>query len=436
MKHTYNLIAGMTSFFKMINKKALFISGVNTILMIFCYFMLYKFEIITVFPNDQNIVSWDAVWYNQIRESGYRYLPFQVSNMAFFPLFSLFWKVTQFSSIHVSIFNAIIFMISFSLLIGKGKFKTVYLLVLVSLPCFIFFYLPYTEALFFLFGTFIIMGYRNNSMSLLIIGIFGCCLTRAVSTVFIPILILTELFCWDNSKDRFSDVLKRVFIYCAVALLCILIVVLIQGVQTDKWFYYIEAVKYYDRHLIFPSIPFSTYSPEMVLGIDGIAWVLGIIAMSFCLKWGMGYMRNFFYENGSGQIVDRSVCFSALFLSSVVFLDTFFTNNIGNSTNIWSINRHLLCTPFAIYFINWFRADYNIKKYDIYSTLVILILGLFITGIFKYPHHIIFYFLFSTSLIVSKFINKASLMLFPMYIFNLVLFAIFYYQFLSVKWIG
>jgi len=426
----------MITFFDSFNKKALLLSGANCVIMVFFYFILYELQIIDLLPNEKNIVSWDAVWYNQIRESGYTYLPFQVSNMAFFPLFSIFWKLTQFSAIQISFFNAVLFMISFSLSIGKEKYKTIYLLVLVSLPSFIFFYLPYTESLFFFFGTLIVIGYRNNSFSLLILGIFGCCLTRAVSTVFLPILILTELFCWDSSKDKFFDVLKKLFVYCSVTLLCIFIVVLMQFIQTGKWFYYIEAVKYYNRHLIPISLPFSTYSAKMILGIDGIAWTLGMISMYYCVKWGMEFTRNLLSKNESKFILNKSACFSALFLSSVVVLDTFFTNYVEGMTNIWSINRHLLCTPFAICFINWFHSQCKMKKYDFYCIFIILILGLFITGTFKYQHHILLYSLFSISLILSKFINKASSMLFPMYALNLFLFALFYYQFLSVKWVG
>lgn len=426
----------MRSFFISANKirLAAILIG-NLALVILIYLSLFELEVLSVLPNETNHLNWDVAFYRDIKDIGYVYAASKATNMAFFPLFPYIWKLVQLSALQIGIFNFVLFAGSFILLIGKEKFKAIYLLVLISIPCFIFFYLPYSESLFFLFGTIIINGYRNDKFTFLIIGILGCCLTRAISTVFLPMIIITEVLHWKNSNE-IPFPYKRILICCLAALLAIFIVVSIQGIQTGKWFYYLETAKKFNRALILPTLPFTTIAPERVLGIDGIAWVVGLIAAYFCIKWSIMSFGGFFLKQDYALAWDRSVYFSALFASAVFLIDTFFTNNIEGHTNLWSINRHLLCTPFAAHFINWFVKDCKKEKSDLYSLTIISLSGLFITGIYQYQHHIYFYILFVTAIFLSKFFERAGLLLYPLYAFNLMLAVILYHDFLSFKWAG
>jgi hypothetical protein len=408
----------------------------NLALVLLIYLGLFKLNVLSVLPNEIGYLSWDVAFYRDIKDIGYVYATSKATNMAFFPLFPYIWKMVHLSALQMGVFNFALFACSFIWLIGKEKFKAIYLLVLISIPCFIFFYLPYSESLFFLFGTLIIKGYRNDKFNLLIIGILGCCLTRAISTVFIPMIIITELLHWKNSKELIAFPYKRILVCCSAALLAILIVISIQGIQTGKWFYYMEMAKKFNRALIFPSFPFTTISPDRVLGIDGIAWVVGFIATYFCIKWSIISFGSFFLRQDYPLSTDRSVYFSALFISAVFLIDTFFTNHIEDRTNLWSINRHLLCTPFAVHFINWFFKDCRKEKPDLYSLTIILLSGLFITGVYQYQLHIYFYLIFVTAIFLSKFFDKALFLLYPLYAFNLMLAIVLYHDFLSFKWAG
>jgi len=414
---------------------AIILTG-NLALTTLIYFILFKLEILSSLPDEFNYLNWDVAFYRDIKDIGYVYAGSKASNMAFFPLFPYIWKLIQSSALQIGFFNFVLFACSFSLLIDKEKFETRYLLVLISIPCFIFFYLPYSESLFFFFGTLTIKGYKNDKFSFLIIGILGCCLTRAVSTVFIPMIIITEIVNWKTSKGIIAFPYKRILLCCLTALLAILIVVAIQGIQTGKWFYYLEAAKKFDRGLILPSLPFTTIAPEKILGIDGIAWVTGLVAVYFCLKWTIISFKYFLLKQDCPVVFDRAAYFSMLFVSAVFMIDTFFTNYIEGHTNLWSINRHLLCTPFAVCFINWFIKDYKKEKFDLYSLIIIFISGLFITGIYQYQFHIYFYVLFVLSIFLSKFFDKAAMLLYPLYVFNLILAVVFYNDFLSFKWVG
>jgi hypothetical protein len=423
----------------LINKYIPIILIANILIITLTYAIFAQLGIIITFPNESNLVSWDSVWYEEIKDWGYVYRHQQMTNMAFFPFFPMFWKISNFSAIQMSLFNMVIFTISFTLLMGTGKHKIMHLLVLSSLPCFIFFFLPYSEAFFFLFGTLLLMGYNKGSTALILIGILGCCLTRAVATVFIPLLIVTEIICWHRDSCSLTQLFKRILLYSSIAVSSILIVVLMQWVQTGKWFYYLEAISYWNRQWIIPKLPFSTISPEKVLGIDAVAWTVGVIAAYFSIKRGFAFLQRlgiFKISQNKIQSVSRSECFSALFLSAVLVVDSFFTFNINNGGNLWSINRHLLCTPFAVYFLYWFLVKYKVKPIDFYFIIAIVALSLFVTGIFRYQYHVFFFLVFFFSLIISRFIPKLYWGLYPLYIINIILFVIFYQDFLSIRWVG
>lgn len=400
------------------------------------YCILVYLGIFSLLPNEINYLNWDVAFYRDIKDTGYIYEGAGPSNMAFFPLFPYLWKFIEFSALQIGVFNFAIFAGSFSVLVAKRGLETKYLLVLISIPCFIFFYLPYSESLFFLFGLSIIRGYRDNKFIFVITGILGCCLTRAVSIVFIPVIIVTEILYWKSSKEIFVFPGRRIMICCLLALLAILVVVCLQGIQTEKWFYSLEAAKNFNRALIFPALPFTTLAPERILGIDGVAWSTGLIAIYFCIKWSFCFLRGFLFKRRYMLTDDRSVFFSALFLSSVFLIDTFFTNYLGGHTNLWSIDRHLLCTPFAVHFIVWFVKDCGEERIDLYSLALIIFAGMFITGIYQFQLHLYFYFLFFTAVFLGKYFAKARLLLYPLYAFNLLLAVVFFHDFLSFKWVG
>jgi hypothetical protein len=415
--------------------KLFFVLLLNAVALITLYLVLNHFGVFDILPSNENVVQWDAVWYEQIKVGGYKFIPDEASNMAFFPLFALFWKVLGASGLFMSLINGLLFFVALTVLVSADKVSRVYLVVIASIPNFIFFFLPYSESLFFMAGVLLIIGYKTNSFISIALGIFVCCLTRAVSTVFIPIIIITELYIiMDYSILKHS--LRRIFGFVGVAIFCIVIVVLMQYIQTGKWFYFIEAVSLYNRHFVLPSIPFTTYSAPFALGIDGIAWVFGAIVTYFFFTWILAKIHELWKGILQPNRIGGEVIFSALFIISVLILDTLFTNKVEGATNLWSINRHLLCTPFAICFLNWYYFKYTPNKADLWAIIAILVIGIFITGIVAYQHHIFYYVIFFSGLILGKFSKHCVILLFPIYAFNLYLFVVFFYQFIHSGWVG
>lgn len=403
------------------------------------YYLFLNLDLVKTVPNDNNVIKYDADWFFSIRKYGYTYIEGQMSNIAFFPFFPYFWKWSHLSGWLICFANLLIFALSFLALMGAREYKAKYLMVISSIPCFIFFFLPYSESWFFLFGTSLIIGFRRKSRILQIIGIFGCCLTRSVSTFFLPAIVITELLSYKRSMMTRKEMAINILLNTLASLSSILMVVVIQGIQTGKWFYYIEVQRYWKRHWMFPSFPFTTISPNKILGIDAIAMILGVIAMYFSLKWGQQWLKQILFKDigsDSNQEICKSVYFSALFLSAIVIVDTCFTYNIEGRSNIQCMNRHLMCTSFALCFLNWMHKDYIAKWKDGYIIIAILIGGIFVSGIYSYYHHVIYYALFCSSFFLYKFFPKLEPVFIILFFFNVFFLVIFYHDFLNDLWVG
>ena len=92
-----------------------------------------------------HFLNWDADHYNFIKEKGY-----QDFRLAFFPLFPIIWRFLDVGVYAIILINSLIFFISFYILIKNLEIKGVKeILMYLSIPSFVFFYLPYSESIFF-----------------------------------------------------------------------------------------------------------------------------------------------------------------------------------------------------------------------------------------------------------------------------------------------
>jgi len=90
-------------------------------------------------------------------------------------------------------FNSILFLISFYFLIRTLETSTLETILYLSIPSFIFFYLPFTESIFFASSTLLLFGLKNKKIHFVVTGLLLCTLSRPAFIIFIPALIITEL---------------------------------------------------------------------------------------------------------------------------------------------------------------------------------------------------------------------------------------------------
>jgi hypothetical protein len=234
--------------------KITFITAFHLFVILATYLTFLKAGVIQQIPNNDNLLIYDSYWYSTIVEEGYTYQPGVGNNMAFFPLFPLLWKYTGLTAIGICILNYIIFLGSFIFLLKDEKLQHNLLLMLLSFPSFIFFGLVYSEALFFLFTTFIIIGYKKNKNFLLYIGLFGASMTRSICMLFIPTIIICELL---NVTPILSKEhrLQQLIYKLSASIGGFLLASAYMAGNTGKWFYFIEIQKYWYRTWNVPKFP-------------------------------------------------------------------------------------------------------------------------------------------------------------------------------------
>lgn len=409
--------------------------SVHLLIIVVAYYLLYIFGDRHILPTDGNTVRYDAYWYFTLIDEGYIYEPGLGNGLAFFPLFPVVWYWSGLTALGISFFNYAVFAGTFIFLLKDEKLSYAIQLTLLAFPSFIFFALPYSESLFFLFSTFIILGYRRNNNRLLYIGLFGASLVRSVCMLFVPAIIIVYFV---NSDKELSK--KQRLINCGYQLAAtiggFLAASLYMGVKSGKWFYFIEIQKYWQRHWIIPKFPLTTYSADRILGLDGVTFMLGLIAACLCCKW----MYLFIKQNGLLKTykIDRAVLFSALYLAGMTTLDTIFTRNLGNATSIWSLNRHAMCTPFAITFIIYLYRDFWPKAYELIALITLLAAGVFITGAYHFVNLRVlgFFVLFFLNFFIIKYKTVLTNYFVLYYLVSVFLQIKFYEDFIAAVWVG
>ncbi|QQT55319.1 hypothetical protein I6I98_08715 [Sphingobacterium multivorum] len=372
-----------------------------------------------------NIINWDGKWYNSIVSEGYKYTD-GVCNLAFFPFFPLFWKGLGLSALNISLLNFIIFCLSFWLGLKSESFSFSSLIFALALPSAIFFMLPYSESLFFLFSIFIVIGIKNGNHKLQCTGFLLASLTRSVSIIFIPAIIIIYIF---NRMKNTKDTIINIF----SCLLGTAIAALIQFIDTGKWLYFLEVQKHWGRIWDLPSFPLTTFNPEKIMFLDSLSLSMGLLAVYILYD----YLNKYLIGNSKKQMLsqeDLATLFCSLYIAAVFFLDVFFTRKNFGHTNIWSINRHVFSTFFGIWIILKQLNNKN-SKFEIIVKSVFLFIGFIITEVYKYPTQIILYIIFISWFYLGE--RKQDLFLKLLILIVLIYAQISLLQeFLSNKWIG
>ncbi len=334
--------------------------------------------------NTTNLIQWDAHHYQYIAAHGYK--DFRV---AFFPLFPFVWRWSFLGPMGISILNAVLFLAAFYWLMRGIKATPLETLLYLSIPSFIFFYLPYTETLFFISSCLLLYGLRNERTSLVMTGLLLCTLVRPVFMILLPAVIITELV----SKKPVGRMLKRVGGYVLATFAGVLLVAWIQYLDTGRWFEFIGIQKNWGNELQLPTFPLTSWAGGFIVRLDGLALLSALIAGIVLLV----YLADRFAQRKM-SMPGEVVC-SLAYLGGMALLSFFVKGG-----SLASLNRYVFAVPFFIvalhYYLQWDRR---------FSHKHVLI---FFLAVFVY------WFLF------RSFVHIATLLLFTAVTFYACLFVI------------
>lgn len=372
--------------------------------------------------DSSHFINWDAGYYFRIKNNGY-----EGFNVAFFPLFPMIWIGLSFSIIGIVFFNAILFLTSFYILIRVLKTTTWETILYLSIPSFIFFYLPYTESIFFASSTLLFFGLKDRKKYLVATGLLLCTLSRPAFTVFIPAIIITELLCETINAKLFL----RLGLYLAVTLVGLLIVGIIQYQYTGKWFEFFIAQNHWENKLQIPKFPLTSYASGLIVRLDGAAMLVGTIA-TIILSLLIFKLKSF-----KDIIIQKEVVFSLCYLAGITFIVLIFRGG-----NLFSLNRFVFAVPFIIVVADFYfkRKISFSKKQLMFIFLIIFSFWLFfgsyghIQTLLKFFLLSVYLFLIATIKSDNKYINRISIGL--LIFTNLIFQIIFFIRFLNVGWVG
>jgi hypothetical protein len=396
-----------------------------------CFFL----KVGVKFPNSVSLLNWDAMWYYRIKEVGYYYTEGQTGPLAFFPLFPYFWKVTFLEQFGISALNFIIFCSSFYAIARYLSLNLLQSLLFLSTPSSFFFWLPYSESLFFLASILILLGFDKNKKDYLIIGILIAGLTRSVNVTFIPALIFTYVASFGYKRSWLKPLTTQVLIIVAA----ILTVFYIQYNNTGQWFAFFKMQKLWNRSLQMPTLPLTTLSGVRIMWLDGMALYICVLALSDTIK---AAIYAFIWNKKAHW--PPSMLFSMAYLSIVGLLSVFYSGIWPgqHGTSIMSINRYVFATPYFVYY-----SYHKVKQLAIKRTWIepiLLLLGVFLClGAYKtlnghsnYGQTFLYFSLIALYLISYIYLQTNKKVAIILYFINTSVQIIIFNSFLSHYWIG
>ena len=318
-------------------------------ILLFCGITILRYYgMIDRVPNGDTIMQWDTGWYTNVKVNGYQYFANKQSNVAFFPFFPYLWRYSGLGPAGIAILNASIFGLSFMLLAAHLRLSWNQSLLLLSIPSFFFFYVPYSESVFFAASTGFIIAHQRSKYLLAGAFIFLCSLMRPVAFFFIPAFLAAECYMLLSKRDEMEVSLKRLLLYGGASLMALSAVLAFQYWKTGVAFGFFKTeTLYWDHHFRLPSPPLHTWGDGHVLWIDGLALWTCLSALLYLGVSGIGVL----IRNNSGKEAEKSeglswtVIFSLSFLALTGLVSVFFR------ANLMSINRYCFCNPFFVVFV-------------------------------------------------------------------------------------
>ncbi|MBK6526060.1 MAG: hypothetical protein IPG07_11255 [Crocinitomicaceae bacterium] len=306
---------------------------------------------------NSNFLNFDASHYFHISENGYN--DFRV---AFFPLFPKIWDFLNLSAVSMSILNLCIYIFFLIYLGYQLQFSRTQLFYSVLIPSNIFFFLPYSEALFFAACVLVLVGILKEKNWITIFALIIASVARPAYVIFLPALFAVAYL----GEGTFGSRLKRILIYSGAIFTGTFLVGLIQFNDTGRWFEFFEAQELWGNHLQFPTLPIRSWAGGFVTRLDGTALVVGVICWVLTSYW--LYLK---LVKKQKLEVPTSVVFSVFYLAGISLIVILFRGG-----SLFSLNRFVFCSPFFLVFIKYVSDNVVIRnqfKIAVYSFLLLTV---------------------------------------------------------------
>lgn len=369
----------------MLSKKSILLILIGYFIFQIVCFAIIDYFIFDLSIDHSNFLYWDAQHYFFLSQN-----PYEDFRLAFYPLLPLIWKGLNASAIAISLINACLFYIGFYLLSSILKPTRISIFLYLSVPSFIFFFLPYTESLFFLSSTLILLGLAQEKRNLLLIGLFFAACTRPAFTVFIPALFIVEYL----AKHSFKQKVLNLLAYVAITGLGLFSALYVQFRDTGEWFLTFKVQEKWGNHLQIPSLPLRSWAAGIPTRLDGLALLIGLCCALFLL------LKLIKVKPLRTIEIPKEVVFSLAYLSGMSLIVLIFRGG-----SLFSLNRFIFATPFILIALNYF-----IQSRFVTQTRHIVIAFFVITA---------YWLLFNSFVHIQAFLKFGSITLIPLLLLSI-----------------
>jgi hypothetical protein len=344
---------------------------------------------------DENTVKWDGAHYFVIKTNGYS--ASDERNFAFFPLFPLIWRLSTISPANIIFLNFALFLCGLLLLSYLFKQKWGNILLILSLPMFAVFLIPYTEATFLLMFSLAVWGYWKDKYWLFFVAMILTSLSRNTILLFLPAILCAEIQFFIKEKN-IRQSLFRLFLGCLPVLIGTALVSIIQYCYgSNAVFKFLEVQKYWDHTFSLPNLTklhdwsdegFAVNVPTLIMiGIPIIAYLICITLKQLNIL-----KKHTFFSFSSNNKTDY-LTFVLLFCCLSVFCSIL----LFQGGNLHGLSRYLLCSPYflILLFVNQEKLlSISVKMRTIYF-IILAFFALFVFLLFKnFGFHILGYVIF------------------------------------------
>ena len=321
----------------------------------------------------EKYLRWDAEIFSFIRDRNYVFEEEFRGEVraAFFPLFPFLWKTTGLSPRGVSVLNYILFILSMALLFAylqpktpiKNKSKLPFFIALITLPTTIVYHIPYSESLFMLGMTVVVIGVLKEKYGLYFFGALLLAMVRP-ATVFVLISILAiEAFRFLCNRET-NALIKNSILRGTPFVMGYLLVFIIQWTTSGSW------TSFFDAHQFWASgLPENTWITDWsVEGYGMNVFSIFFIAIPACVLSG-----KIIWEHRRIKMQKRDyLLLSSLLYISGILIFTILTSN----GNIHSLFRFIMASP--LFYIAAIVLFFDFEKSAVDKTKLLKLNTIFI----------------------------------------------------------
>lgn len=424
-----------------VHSAKMYLSSINPLILhlIFAtiaYVILYLFGALKQLPCSANIVNWDAGIYHVIKNVGYSFdSENSIGNTGLYPLFPMVWRGLSLPPIGMAIVNLSMFLICLQWLVKTFNVNRDLVLLYISIPSIIFFFLPFSESLFFVFSTLFLIGWEKKNYLLVIVGCVLAGITRPSIFYFFPAIIFVAVYFWKTGQLNAINRKFLLLIFLASSFGVLLSLALYYKLTGDPLAFF--HMRKQGNGLTIPGFPLTTWRGAKLLWLDGFAFMIcfGVVLTFLPLLY-----KGLIAKKDKVVPKDFTILFTIGYIVTTTIHILFFNlKDPAGSTSLLGLNRFVFATPFfLILLIHYGRPLSNSLKSN-YIALAVLLVGLGLLGVYhpkNLPEHLrpAIYITFMTLFWVFQ--HKAKYLWIGVYILQTILQVILLDKFLEGLWVG